>query len=528
MGDYVNPGVEKFEMSLGSEIYIDKSNLIAKTNARIRTRQRFICVSRPRRFGKTMAAEMLAAYYGAEDSAGGLFDDLNIAQHSSYLKHLNQYTVLMINIQEFLSQASSVTRMIENLQTMIIEELVEEYPEIKYKDGDSLIQVMKDVHRGTKQPFVILLDEWDCLFREYKDDLVAQKEYLDFLRLWLKDQVYVGLAYMTGILPIKKYGTHSALNMFEEYSMIDPEPFMEYFGFTSTDVEQLCMRFGVDIDEVKAWYNGYFVELGIPIYNPTAVVHCMTRKRIGNYWNTTETYEALKDYVIFDFDGLKDKVVNMVAGGKVYVDTRSFANDMTTFQSADDILSLLIHLGYLSYHFEEKMARIPNQEVKSEFVTVIKSLKWSSVVDAIRASEKLLKSIWRLEAAEVAIGVADVHERNTSILKYNDENALSCVISLALFIAAEYYTIVREFPAGKGYADLVYIPRKKFADKPAMIVELKWDQTVEGAIHQVKKKHYVGALDEYQGSLLLVGINYDKETKTHNCIIESFDYSVKC
>lgn len=522
MGDYVNPGVDKFQMSLDSKIYVDKSSLIAKTNAVFRTRQRFICISRPRRFGKTMAAEMLAAYYGIGDDASPLFENLAIAKHPSYQEHLNKHNVIMINMQEFLSNTTSVTKMIKMLQLKVTKELQQANSEIPYDEIDDFIQVMKDTYRQTKRPFVILIDEWDCLFREYKDDKESQKAYLDFLRLWLKDQAYVGLAYMTGILPIKKYGTHSALNMFDEYSMIDPYHFINYFGFTSLEVGKLCDTFKMDIEEIKTWYNGYFIGRDDPIYNPNSLTICLNRRKIGNYWNKTETYEALKDYITFEFDGLQNKFAQLIAGSQLKMNPDKFANDMRTFNSNDDVLTLLVHLGYLSYCEEGSTVRIPNEEVKREFINSIEDLAdWSTVVSAIQSSELLLQAIWNKETALVAERVQKVHEQNTAILEYNDENSLSCVLSLALYTASHYYTIIRELPTGKGYADLVFIPRKKFADKPAMVVELKWDKTASGAISQIKEKHYISAMDDYHGNLLLVGLNYDKGTKIHECLIET-------
>ncbi|MCL1989901.1 MAG: ATP-binding protein [Defluviitaleaceae bacterium] len=523
MGQYVNPGCDKFEMSLNSEIYIDKSNLIAKTNAFVRTERRFICISRPRRFGKTMAANMLAAYYGAGEDTHRLFGDLNIAADDTYEKHLNKYHVIMINMQEFLSRTNTVTQMLTLLQSKVIKDLQEIYPTIKYDKMDDFIEAMKDTYQKTKRPFIILLDEWDCLFREYKNDHNAQKKYLDFLRLWLKDQAYVGLAYMTGILPIKKYGSHSALNMFDEYSMTSPSQFINYFGFTASEVEQLSHEYQIDLDEIEKWYNGYFTELGNSIYNPRSVTSCLTLKEFDNYWNKTETYEALKDYIKLNFDGLRDKVTRMLSGESIGINTRRFKNDMTTMESADDILTLLVHLGYLTYNFKNKTISIPNEEVKDEFVTAIESLNWTNVVDALRESDKLLKAIWNQDADLVAEGIGKVHEQNTSILQYNNENALSCVISLALYCASEYYTVVRELPTGKGYSDLVFMPRQQHSNKPALVVELKWNQTAEGAIHQIKHKNYPVALETYQGNLLLVGINYDKKDKTHTCVIESIN-----
>lgn len=380
MGHYLNPGSLKFQMSLNSEIYVDKSNLIQQTNAVLATEDRFICLSRPRRFGKTMAINMLAAYYETSESAHHLFENLSIANHPSYQKHLNQYHVLTINMQEFSSNTSTVDEMLQLLQSRMIEEIFEAYPEVTFKNKFDFIEIMKDTHRATGRQFVILIDEWDCLFREYRNDLDAQKQYLDFLRLWLKDQVYVGLAYMTGILPIKKYGTHSALNMFKEYSMIRPYRFLEYFGFKASEVEELAKKYEIDIDDIKKWYNGYFVDRKQPIYNPRSVKSCLINREFDNYWNKTETYDALKDYIKLNFDGLKEKVAFMLAGECIEINTRTFNNDMTTFNSANDVFTLLVHLGYLTYNFDEKTVRIPNNEVRDEFKTAIENLEdWSHI-----------------------------------------------------------------------------------------------------------------------------------------------------
>jgi len=302
MGIFVNPRPDHFEMDLNSEIYVDKSELIKETNALYRTGRRFICISRPRRFGKTMAAHMLAAYYSSEQNNHELFKNLKIATHSTYKTHLNQANVLMINMQEFLSLSTTVEGMLTLLTTKITDELKVTYPELDYDKATDFIQVMRDTYLHCRKPFVILIDEWDCLFREFKNDLNAQKVYLDFLRLWLKDQAYVGLAYMTGILPIKKYGTHSALNMFKEYAMTNPGRFLGYFGFSSDEVERLCLEHDADFSEIKSWYNGYFIELDKPIYNPKSVVSSLEDGLLDNYWNKTETYESLRDYINLDFE----------------------------------------------------------------------------------------------------------------------------------------------------------------------------------------------------------------------------------
>ena len=251
MGSYLNPGNKGFQESLNSEIYVDKTGLIEKTNAVLDTRQKFLCVSRPRRFGKSMAADMLAAYYERGEDADLLFRSLKISKAESYRAHLNQYDVIKVNIQEFLSMTGSMDEMLSMLKKYLVFDLMEHFDDVRFRDESNLIQVMKDIYAKTKRAFVILIDEWDCLFREYQQDQDSQKKYLDFLRAWLKDKEYVALAYMTGILPIKKYGSHSALNMFTEYSMTDPGELAEYFGFTGQEVAQLCQKYEMDFDEAK-------------------------------------------------------------------------------------------------------------------------------------------------------------------------------------------------------------------------------------------------------------------------------------
>ena len=529
MGIYLNPGTIEFQESINSEIYVDKTMLIERTNAALRTKQKYMCISRPRRFGKSMAADMLAAYYGKDYDSAALFDGLEISHCETFSTHLNKYNVFKINMQEFLSMTQNVDKMLKVLQKRLIKELKYNYPE--YVDCDNLVFAMQDIFSYTGQSFIVLIDEWDCLFREYKQDEEAQRKYLDFLRVWLKDKGYIALAYMTGILPIKKYGTHSALNMFMEYSMTDPGNMAEYFGFTEKEVENLCIEYGMNIEETKAWYNGYGLyshnkqeDILYSIYNPKSVVEAMLRHRFGNYWNQTETYEALKIYIQMNMDGLKNAIIEMLADNSVRINIGTFHNDMTTFATRDDILTLLVHLGYLTYDVEKESVRIPNKEVAQEYINAISTMDWKEVISSINNSRKLLEALWNLDSDKVAAGVDKAHEE-ISILQYNDENSLSCTISLAFYFAREYYTMIRELPTGKGFADICLIPRKIHMDKPAVIIELKWDKSVSGAIAQIKEKKYIDALSEYQGNLILAGINYDKKIKKHSCLVEKVDYN---
>ena len=519
MGIYLNPRKRAFQKALKSQIYVDKSELIAYTNKVLDSEQQYVCVSRPRRFGKSMAANMLAAYYGRDADSKAEFEKLKIGKDASFLTHLNQYNVIFLNMQDFLSDNHDVEAMKIAIEKNILWDLLEEYPDIRYYDSENLVRTLSDIYNAVDIPFVFIIDEWDCIFREKKADKEAQKVYLDFLRNLLKDKQYVALAYMTGILPIKKYGTHSALNMFDEFSMTNPKQLAEFVGFTESEVEDLCCQYGMDFEETKRWYDGYRFENLEHVYSPRSVVSAMLSRSFDSYWNQTETFEALRDYIALNYAGLKDTIIELLAGKNKKINISKFTNDMTTFKSADDVLTLLIHLGYLGYDFTKQEVFIPNSEVASEFYNAVEDAGWEPVVKALRQSDQLLNDTWNKNAEAVAKGIEEAHFE-TSILKYNDENSLACVVSLAFYRARAYYTEIRELPAGQGFADIVYLPRKNHQDKPAMLIELKWDKSAEGAIEQIKKKKYVKALEDYQGNLLLVGVNYDKESKKHQCVIE--------
>lgn len=519
MGVYLNPDNSKFEEAVNSAVYIDKTGLIEYTNSVLHTMQHNVCVSRPRRFGKSMAANMLTAYYSRGCDSRELFSKYRISQSDDFTKHLNQYDTIFLNIQEFLSRSSDIRGLIERIKRLVLRDLKKAYPDIDYFDDTDLAESMQDIYAETKCPFVVIIDEWDCIFREYKMNQEAQEMYLDFLRDFLKDKGYIYLAYMTGILPIKKYGTHSALNMFDEFSMINPGPLASYVGFTEEEVFKLCERYGMDLEEVKSWYDGYSFGEGMSVYSPRSVISCMQFGKIGNYWNQTETFEALKVYIDMNFEGLKDDILSMIAGENVLSNTEGFANDMTTFRTEDDVLTLLVHLGYLGYDYENKCVFIPNNEVRGEYVNAVSVSDWGEISAALKNSADTLNAIWQGRASQVAEGIRQAHFE-TSHIQYNDENALSYTVSLALYAARNFYTIHRELAGGKGFADLVFLPRKKFSDKPALVVELKWNQSAEGAIRQIRRKEYCRSLSEYKGNILLVGVNYDKKTRKHTCVIE--------
>lgn len=520
MGVYLNPGNEGFREAINSEIYVDKTGLIAYTNKCLNTEQKFICVSRPRRFGKSMTLKMLAAYYGRDCDSRKLFEGFQIENESSFDENLNRYDVIFLNMQQFLIGTKKLD-ITEYLEREVLEELAEEYGEFFKGREMGLADALRRIYAKTKKKFIFLIDEWDCVMRERQESEELQKQYLDFLRNLLKDQSYVALAYMTGILPVKKYGNHSALNMFWEYSMTDQKALEEYTGFTEKEVKGLCHRFHMDFAEMSRWYDGYMFKKFRHVYNPKSVVEAMLCQRFSNYWTSTETYDALKVYMDMDFDGLRTDIVQMLGGGQVRVNTLSFQNDMRNFRTKDDVLTLLIHLGYLAYNLEQEKAFIPNREISREFENAISVGGWSEVMRVLKASERLLEDTLHCDEEKVAAGLDLAHTEVASILTYNDENSLACAIRLAYYSAGKDYKIIREMPAGKGFADIVFLPFSA-VKKPALVVELKYGKDAITALQQIKERQYTKALEGYVGEILLVGINYDKESKNkpHSCVIE--------
>lgn len=518
MGIYLNPGNDLFEMSVNSKIYVDKSMLINMTNSALRTDNRHICISRPRRFGKSMAANMLTAYYSKGCNSTELFKNLAISQTKDFEKHLNKYNVLKFDVRGFASKVSGGKEMTEKLIKSLKRDLLKVYGNMNFSEDFSLEEMLGEIYAEHRVPFVFIIDEWDCVFRVFKNDFEGQKYYLDFLRDLLKEKEYVALDYATGIFPVKKYGEHSALNMYHEFSINDSAPYSEYMGFTENETYLLCDKYNLSFDEMKEWYNGYLID-DISIYNPQSVVLTCSRKIFSNYWTKTESFEALKVFIQLDMDGLHQSVIKMIAGEKIKVNTEKFENDMVTFKSADDVITLLIHLGYLTYSKKTGEAWIPNKEVLQEFINCIEDSNWEEVMNSIRKSDELLNATLNCNEQKVAEIIEETHRQNSSVIAYNNELSLSVTLALAYYSARKQYEIIREFPSGNGFADLTFIPRKG-VDLPAMIVELKYGKSAEDAIKQIKDKNYAEKLMSLGHEILLIGINYDKESKKHACRIE--------
>lgn len=479
-GNLSESGNKSFWESIRSKIYIDKTNLIACTNEMINTDEKFVCVSRPRRFEKSMTLNMLAAYYSRGCDSAALFRGLKIEQNETFSEYLNQCDVIFLNMQRFLLRAKD-QEILEYLEQAVLEELWEAYGDYFPEQTLFLAEALEKIYARTEKQFVFLIDEWDCVMRERQDSETLQKQYLDFLRF-----------------------------VFEEYT-----------GFTESEVMELCRQYHVDFSQISGWYDGYMLRKYKHIYNPRSVVAAMKSQVLSNYWTATETYEALKVYMDMDFDGLRTDIVQMLGGERVKVNTLSFQNDMRNLKTKDDVLTLLIHLGYLGYDSEKKEAFIPNQEIMGEFENAMSVSGWPNVMEVLSASERLLEATLRGDETRVAEGLDKAHMEAASILTYNDENSLSCAIGLAYYSARKDYRLIRELPAGHGFADIVFLPLSS-ADKPALVVELKYDKSADAAIRQIKDRRYTQALEGYTGEILLVGVNYAKEDKNkrHRCVIE--------
>ena len=528
MGTFINKGNAGFRQAVNGD-YVDKTELIAYINKTLCTERSLSCVTRCRRFGKTMAADMLYAYYDKSCDSRSLFAPFKIARDPSFEEHLNKYPVIKLDVTTFTSNPSVKGKLVSAMQTAIGEEILLAYPDVRVADSADLMDVLFAVHCATGEKFILVIDEWDAICRECGDvisedypDMTVMDEYVMLLCRLFKTQnskdVFAGV-YMTGILPIKKYNTQSALNNFEEYSMVDPGDLAPFFGFTREEVEFLAAKHDADKDGLKQWYDGYKIGKVKSIYNPYSVSRAIQRHKCKSYWSNTGAYDSVKTYIQMNFDGLKDSVIKMLSGESVRVNTTKFLNDIHAISSRDDVLTVLIHLGYLAFDEDTSRCFIPNKEVADELTNAVESTNWTRLAKAISDSYDLLDATLNCNEMAVAQGIEQVHDENVSILSYNDENSLACVLSMAYISAQDDYIIHREYATGKGYADLVFIPRKS-VDVPAILMELKCGYSAEKAIAQIKNQSYYSKLAEYSGNIILVGINYDKKTKSHTCRIE--------
>ncbi len=526
MGRFLNKGNEKFERFSKSKYFVDKTEMINKLLEMDET-EKFICNSRARRFGKSVTADMLVAYFSKGADSKELFEPLKCVKDELFIESMNHYDTIFVDIQAiFVEARRSKEEPNEYMDKSLVEELKTAYPEI-VSDKDVPEKALSKIYQETGSQFVIIFDEWDYPIRELAPHNKERTDYVEFLRSLFKSSdanEYVRMTYLTGIMPIVRIKGQSAINNFREYTMIAPGNLGQYIGFTEDEVQILCEKFGIDFSQMKEWYNGYNMN-GISIYNPWSVTQALrTDNYFTQYWTTTGTYEDIAVLINKKFDGLRETIIKMLSGSRIPVRVSSGKNDLCTFVDKDEVITALIHLGYFAYDRKTQEAYVPNKEIQEVFYQYMDNNEDDNLSQFMKTSEKILNAVMQGDMEETAGQIQRVHNDFISSIEYNDENSLSCTIMIALIAAFRYYhRPIREFPCGKGFADIVYLPLPNHPNRPVIIVELKWDKSAEAAISQMKERQYPESLEQYSGEVLLVGIDYDKRTKEHTCLIERLE-----
>ena len=504
MGVYINKGNEWFKSALRTE-FVDKTELIAEINATLFAENRFTCVSRCRRFGKSLAAKMLCAYYDRSCDSRALFKGLEIEQHPSFEEHLNKYPVIYVDMTNFITEYGHDEKIVDHIQASLISDLRKAYSQVELPDSPRVMDTINELYSATGDQFIMIIDEWDAICREFDSNSGAMKDYVNLLRRMFKSadayNVFAGV-YMTGIFPIAKQNTQSALNNFWEHSMTQPRRLAKYFGFTNAEVRALCEKYNMPFEDLERWYDGYSIGDEPSMFNPSSVMQAISAGRCESYWSRTGSFNTVSHYLRLNYKGVREDISSMISGSACKVEDARFSRDISDIRTKNDVLSVLIHLGYLAYDRDTQTCHVPNYEVSEELRYAVEDCGYDEVINAIKASDQLLDDLLHLDQDAVARGIEAVHQETSSLWDYNNEKSLTCVINLAFYTARDKYRIIREFPTGRGFADLVFIPWRNVVS-PAIVVELKWNHSAETAIKQIHEKKYPDALKNWSGEILL-------------------------
>ena len=519
MGTYVNPGSLQLQKALNGKIFVDKSKIISVLNDNFNTKSSFMCVSRPRRFGKTTVGDIITAFYSKGADSRSIFEKLKIAEDENWDERLNKFNVVKIDMNDFWDPLKPEST-IPSVTKKVLDEMRNEFSGI-LTDEDSIPAAVLSVFESTQTPFVFIIDEYDVLIRE-KVPADVLTDYLTLMTKLFKGggaSAAIALAYITGIIPIVRDRVGSKLNNFNEYTMLTPLELAPYIGFTNEEVKELCQRFEMDYDECLRWYDGYHIAPKVSVCNSNSVCRALTTKRFDDYWTQTGAYTAISDYIEADYEGIREDIAKMVGGGSVELDPGTFLNTLDSIASKDDIFTYLIHLGYLAYCQDDETCHIPNGEVRKEWERALRrTVNYKPVFDMIKGSKELLEATLQCDEQAVADALDKAHSYVTSAKYYNNEGSLQSAVGLAYFSATSKYDIEKEVAGGYGFADIAFKPYVKGA--PGMIIELKMDQDPEVGLAQIKEKKYADALGHYRGPVYLVAISYGKESKKHTCKIE--------
>lgn len=495
--------------------FVDKSELIEKVNENIKTPSKYICITRPRRFGKTINAMMLSCYYSKNADFKTLFDKLEISKSGSYLEHLNKHNVIYITFNSNASDSKTYSDYIEFYKTRLIRDIIEAYPNVN--NNDTISEMLKQAYDETGGSFIFILDEWDYIFNNNLFSEDDRKKFLRFLEDLLKDKPYVEFAYMTGVLPIAKYSQGSALNMFREYNILNDKIYYKYFGFTLDETKKLCdKQHEVTFDKLKEWYDGYKTYLGDDIFNPRSVVCALSDGVCQSYWTNTGPMDEIGYYIENNVEEVRNDIVQMVAGIPVNIHLEGYSAEQVRLNTRDEILSAMAVYGFLSYHNET--LTIPNKELRMKFDYTLRNHQMGEISKLVLKSNQMLEATLKKDTKTMEKLIQEAHDINIPVIKYNDENSLACIITLVYLSARTKYKIVREMPAGIGFADFIFYPNDK--SKPAFIIELEKDSTPDEALKQIKEKRYPLALKDYTGQKFAVGITYNSKQKQHHVKIE--------
>ena len=541
MGIYVNPGNRMFRYDIDSDLYIDKSLMIAELNKQINTNCRFICMSRARRFGKTMMTNLMSAYYSKNCNSRELFENLELSKHEGWDKYLNNVNVIQIDLQGFYSDAEDKSQTIRILQRKVVDELRKQFPTIEIQNSASIATAITDIHNELGESFVIIIDEYDVLIRDKSVPASLCNEYIELLNALFKSnttQKAISLAYLTGILPIYREIVQSKLNNFTEYTMLAPDQFAQYFGFTGKEVKKICREKNTDYEMCKLMYDGYVYEKPrelleqqdddgepvIHIFNPRSVTEAARNGRYRNYWVATSALEAITFYIDSNIAGIQDDIKALLKGEKeINVDVLRYNNNVERFATKDEIFTYLIHLGYLAYDPTKGTCHIPNGEIKSAWLRIMSDAKgFEPIQRMLENGRNLIVATENGDAEVVAQALDDSHADISNPLSYNRESSLQSAILMAYFYARKDYLVFSELASGYGFADVVLVPT--VPQKPVIIIELKRDGEPTTAIEQIKSRNYAHAFRYHPGrEAVLVGIAYNAESKHHRCLIERME-----
>ena len=513
-----------------SKWFVDKTGVISELINRLGTTENYVCITRPRRFGKTVAANMIAAYFSIIVDSSELFDGCNVSECAGYNKYKNSFHVISIDFSKTDDMCESYDQYILGIKEILVNDLRSVFSEVKFRHGSTVAEDLKTIFDSTGTRFIFVLDEWDAVFHMSFIREEDRARYLLFLKNLLKDQAYVALAYMTGILPIAKYSSGSELNMFLEYTMAKEELFGRYFGFLQDEVNDLYSRFlkyetnpRITVEDLGKWYDGYHTFVGERVYNPRSVIAALTNNNLGNYWTSSGPYDEIFYYIRNNVDGVKDDLALMVSGEKVRCEAREYAATSMNLKTREEILSAMVVYGFLSY--SDGFVMIPNKELMGQFSDMFaKEESLGYVYRLAIESEKMLEATISGRENEIASILEQFHDTEAPILKYNNESDLSVIVNLAYLSARDRYDVQREDKSGKGFVDFIFYPKRK--EEPGIILELKVDDSAENAVKQIKEKNYhqrfKGKIAEKNDikKVFLVGISYSKNDKRHTCKIE--------